>query len=91
MRTATAITLVLLGGGATAMAVSTPRQCQDPNTGQPIACSGNNYHSGGHWFFHSTYYSSSSVSSPSSPSGSHTSSVSRGGFGSAGGSFHVGS
>ncbi len=77
MRTATAITLVLLGGGATVMAVHAARQCKDPETGQEVACSSSHY-SGSHiyWSHGSSYRSYSS------------SSVSRGGFGLSGGMVH---
>ena len=88
MRTPTAITLVLLGGGATAMAVNNTNRCQDATTGEPTACS-NSYGSSGssHWFYHS--YASSTGKSIS---GIHSSSsIGRGGFGSSGSSHHAGS
>jgi hypothetical protein len=89
MRNATAITLVLLGGGATVMAVHATRQCKDPETGQEVACSSTHY-SGSSHYTGSHYYLSGSSSSSSyrSSSSSSMSSVSRGGFGGSGGSFH---
>ena len=88
MRTAIAISLVLLGGGATAMAVNNTKRCQDPATGEPIACSNSYGRSGSsYWFFHS--YTSSTGKSIS---GTHSSSaVARSGFGSSGSAHHAGS
>ena len=87
MRTGTAITLVLLGGGATAMAVQTSKRCQDPSTGEPVACSSSYGSSGSSHFYYSGYGNSTGKSI----SGTSASSVSRGGFGSSGFSFHMGS
>lgn len=80
MHTTTAITLVLLGGGATAMAVHTAKRCEDPSTGQPIACSSTyGGYSGSHYYYGGSYHSSS---------GTGTASVARGGFGGFGSMFH---
>jgi hypothetical protein len=91
MRTATAITLVLLGGGATVMAVHATRQCKDPETGQEIACSSTHYSGSSHYtgsHYTGSHYYWSSSSSSSGYRSSSSSSVSRGGFGGSGGSFH---
>ncbi len=86
MRTATAITLVLLGGGATAMAVHAGRHCKDPETDQEVACS--SAHSSGSSHYSSSHFYWFSGSASSSYRSTSASSVSRGGFGRSGGFFH---
>jgi len=88
MRTATAITLVLLGGGATVMAVHALRQCKDPETGQEVACADSHYSGGSHYT--GSHYDWSSSRSSSGYRSSSASGVSRGGFGASGASFHSG-
>ena len=77
MRRSTAISLVLIGGGAVATAVTfnTHRRCTDPVTGQPVACATSSGGSHG-WSSHTGYGGSSFASTSSS--------VARGGFGGAG-------
>lgn len=77
MRRATAISLVLIGGGAVATAVTlnAHRRCTDPVTGQPVACA--TASGGSHGW-------SGGTSSHSGSSYSSVSSVARGGFGGAG-------
>ena len=87
MRTATALTLVLLGGGATTMAVHTAKRCQDPSTGEPIACSSTS-NSGSRRY--TTAYGIGSIGNKGG-GGSGMSSVSRGGFGSSGSASSAGS
>lgn len=88
MRRSTAVTLVLLGGGVTAMAVHSSARCRDTLTGQPIACADGQTSGGGH--SSSGYIGRGSTSSASVTSAS-TGSVAHGGFGSAGASASAGS
>ena len=75
MRSPTAISLALLGGGVIAMAVDVRGHCRDPATGQLIACTTG---SGSHFYIgHGAWTGSSG--------GFHAlGGVKRGGFGAAG-------
>jgi hypothetical protein len=89
MRSAAAITLVLLGSGATAVAVDMTKRCHDPLTGQPIACPSSSHGGGGSY---GRSFSSFGGWSSSGGSGSISAGqVSRGGFGAAGASMHASS
>jgi hypothetical protein len=78
MRSSTAITLVLFGGGVVATAVALPHRCDDPVTGQPAACPPG---------FHATAGASRGFSGFVSSIGD----VARGGFGHAGAAMVAGS
>lgn len=75
MRSQTAIALVVLGGGVTAMAVDIRPRCTDPATGQPTACQSGQRASYLGW----THFGGSATRGPSL-----FSHVVRGGFGAAG-------